>query len=449
VTPALSLAARTSRSAVPRLADPVAIGPAVADATGDDRRIHTRHTIGDLAWLSEARLKYGPSVALIDLSSGGAQIEISSHRLRPGTTVVFEIRARNRTLAIPANVLRAHVARLTPHPTYRAALVFKHAFDLKADGSSQKTGDRIDVAEEYTKLSDALRRLYDSTGWTADRIAAAVQPTEMATAEALAITQASGAERAGNPLSRETGRLLRVLTNGISSGAAAETIIAQVADCLKHAVPTRAIKLIKADEPLIRSAEAIHFDVPSADAGLPDRLVVEFPRRCHLEPWHLQFLKASAQLLTVVREADRLRSASSNEAAAALPTGWRRVVVRYLDGQLVKGFCDEFSPATGQIQVCAAPNGPRESRVALSLKHLKAVFFVHDLEGGAARQGPDNHRESGRRIDVTFADGELLSGTTLSYTRDGAGFFVYPVDMKSNNSRTYVVAAAVRHVQFP
>src|SRR5256885_13332433 len=41
------------------------------------------------------------------------------------------------------------------------------------------------------------------------------------------------------------------------------------------------------------------------------------------------------------------------------------------------------------------------------------------------------------------------SGTTLSYTRDGAGFFVYPTDAQSNNSRTYVVAAAVRHVQFP
>ena len=107
----------------------------------------------------------------------------------------------------------------------------------------------------------------------------------------------------------------------------------------------------------------------------------------------------------------------------------------------MKGFCDEFSPATGQVQVSATPNSTRESRVIVSLKQLKAVFFVHDLEGGAARQGAQNPREAGRRIDVTFVDGELLSGTTLSYSRDGVGFFVYPADAHSNNSRTFVVSA--------
>jgi hypothetical protein len=205
--------------------------------------------------------------------------------------------------------------------------------------------------------------------------------------------------------------------------------------------------LIKAEAPLIHSADAVHFEVPSPDGGAPDHLLVEFPRGCHLEPWQLQFLKGAAQLLTVIREADRVRS--TVDEVVDVPVGWRRVVVRYVDGRLVKGFSDEFSPATGQVHVCPAPNAPREARIIVSLKQLKAVFFVHDLEGGAARQGPQNARESGRRIDVTFVDGELLSGTTLSYTRDGAGFFVYPTDAHSNNSRTYVVASAVRHVQFP
>jgi hypothetical protein len=239
-----------------------------------------------------------------------------------------------------------------------------------------------------------------------------------------------------------------VLTNGIASGAAPDTVVTHVADCLKRAVPTRSVKLIKADAPLIHSVDAVHFDVPAGDGGSPDRLLIEFPRGCHLEPWHLQYLKGAAQLLTVVRESHRLRTVVPEERVDA-PAGSKRVVVRYLDGRLVKGFCDEFSPSTGQVQVSPGPNTPRDSRVIVSLKQLKAVFFVHDLEGGAARPGPQNQREAGRRIDVTFVDGELLSGTTLSYAREGAGFFVYPAEAHSNNSRTFVVSAAVRHVQFP
>ncbi len=447
MTPLLSVvpAARARLSAVPRLPDSVSLDPTLGDDAGDDRRVNARHNPADLTWLEEARLKYGPSVSLIDLSAGGAQIEIASHRLQPGTTVVFELSGRNRTLAIPAHVLRAHVAGIRPHTTYRAALEFKRRFDLEIGPRSSRAEERVDVAHEHARLTLALRRLYKSAGL--DRVAS-VTATEAATAAAVAITEAACAHRASNPLAHQMGRLLRVLTNGIASAAAAETMVAHIADCLKRAVPTRSVKLIKADAPLIHSADAVHFDVPSVDGGSPDRLLVEFPRGCHLEPWHLQYLKGAAQLLTVVREANRLRVPPA-EDLVDVPTGWKRIVVRYLDGRLVKGFCDEFSPPTGQVQVSPAPNAARESRVIVSLKQLKAVFFVHDLEGGAARQGPQNQREAGRRIDVTFVDGELLSGTTLSYSRDGDGFFVYPADAHSNNSRTFVVSAAVRHVQFP
>jgi hypothetical protein len=447
VTPVLSAvpAARTRLSAVPRLPDPVTHDPTKVDDGGDERRVHERHSPADLTWLEEARLKYGPSVAVIDLSAGGAQIEIASHRLQPGATIVFELSGRSRTMAIPAHVLRSQVAGIRPHTTYRAALEFKRRFDLKIGPATSRAEEHVDVAHEHARLTLALRRLYKSAGGDGT---ASVSATEAATAAALAITQAACAHRASNPLAHQMGRLLRVLTNGIASAAAADTMVAHIADCLKRAVPTRSVKLIKADAPLIHSADAVHFDVPAADGGSPDRLLVEFPRGCHLEPWHLQYLKGAAQLLTVVREANRLRVPPA-ETLVDVPSGWKRIVVRYLDGRVVKGFCDEFSPATGQVHVSPAPNGARESRVIVSLKQLKAVFFVHDLEGGAARQGPQNQREAGRRIDVTFVDGELLSGTTLSYSRDGVGFFVYPADAHSNNSRTFVVSAAVRHIQFP
>jgi hypothetical protein len=432
-------------SVVPQFLEPVQSDAARLDADGSDRRIHTRHSLFDLTWLDEARLKYGPSVALIDLSSGGAQIEIATHRLQPGTTVVFELSGRNQTLTVPANVLRAHVTGIRPHTTYRAALEFKRAFDLQMNPQASGGEENINLVHEHARLTLALRRRYDSAGG-AHRVADPGD-ADAATSAALAIAQARSSPGADNPLANQLGRLMRVLTNGIASGASPQTVVGHVAECLKRAVPTRAVKLIKAGAPFIHSVDAVHFEVPAADGGAPDRLLVEFPRACELEPWQLQYLKSAAQLLTVIRQGDRAPAHAQEKLD--VPSGWKPVVARCLNGRLVKGFCDDFSPTTGQLQICPTPNGPRESRVTVSLKELKAVFFVHDLAGGAARQGPENPREAGRRVEVTFLDGERLTGSTLSYSRDGAGFFVYPVDAHSNNSRTFVVAAAARRVQFP
>jgi hypothetical protein len=433
-----------SPAARPRLVGATAprlVEPPLEDA--DDRRVHTRHSVSDLEWLNEARLKYGPPIALIDLSSGGAQIEISSHRPKPGTTVVIEICGADRAVTVPANILRAHVAGLRPQTTYRAALAFRRAIDLQLPS---KSDGEIDVVKEYERLMFALRKVYDAAGWTPDRIAGAAQPGDAAAAAVLAATHGERVKQSGGLPRREMGQLLRLFSSGVASGAAPQTLVAQVTECLKRAVPTRSVTLVDGQTPLIHSADAIYFDVPSTTGAPADRLLVEFPRRCQLEPWHLQFLKTAAQLLTVVRGASILRPPSEDPVDAS--SAWKRVVVRYLDGRLLKGFCDDFSPSTGRIPVWPRPEAPRESRIFVPLAQLKAVFFVHDLEGGAHR-GPENQCEPGRRIEVTFADGETLSGTTLSYSRSASGFFVYPVDTTSNNSRTYVMSGAVRNVWFP
>ena len=87
---------------------------------------------------------------------------------------------------------------------------------------------------------------------------------------------------------------------------------------------------------------------------------------------------------------------------------------------------------------------------ATNFAELKALFFVHDLEGDPEhRPGPATCTEHGRRIEVTFVDGEVLAGTTLSYSRTGPGFFVTPLDASANNLRIFVVSGAVRHVAFP
>jgi hypothetical protein len=49
---------------------------------------------------------------------------------------------------------------------------------------------------------------------------------------------------------------------------------------------------------------------------------------------------------------------------------------------------------------------------------------------------------------VTFHDGEVLVGSTISYRYEGTGFFVQPADPRSNNQRVFVILSAIQHVRF-
>src|SRR5262249_32065279 len=85
------------------------------------------------------------------------------------------------------------------------------------------------------------------------------------------------------------------------------------------------------------------------------------------------------------------------------------------------------------------------------MKALKAVFFVKDFRGDSkyneSKTIPPG--KPGRKIEVTFADGENIVGTTQAYNPKALGFFVYPADPKSNSLRIFVVNWNVREVKFP
>jgi hypothetical protein len=127
-----------------------------------------------------------------------------------------------------------------------------------------------------------------------------------------------------------------------------------------------------------------------------------------------------------------------------------RVVVRFLDGRVLKGTTEDFFPNRPSFHL--RPIGAAGVQ-DIRCKDLKAVFFVKDFEGNAERkdiQGfdqapPDASR--GKKIAVRFKDGELICGFTLAYTPDRAGFFMLPADPGSNNMRIYVLMHAAREVR--
>ena len=129
-----------------------------------------------------------------------------------------------------------------------------------------------------------------------------------------------------------------------------------------------------------------------------------------------------------------------------------KIVARYLDGRMVKGFTQDFAPNKPSFHIfpTEAAN-PMENKEIL-LRDLKAVFFVRDFAGkpdyDEQKIYPPGDRPSGRIVEITFNDGETMVGSTLGYDPKRPGFFVFPADPKSNNARVFALSKAVRLVRY-
>jgi hypothetical protein len=129
-----------------------------------------------------------------------------------------------------------------------------------------------------------------------------------------------------------------------------------------------------------------------------------------------------------------------------------RVIMRYADGRLMKGYTNDFFPNKPLCHLLSVESQPTDKGVEVYLKDLKAVFFVKDFTGKQAykekKDFAEGQQPSGRKVEVTFKDGEVLVGSTLGYDPNRLGFFVIPVDTQSNNLRVFVVQAAVSKFRF-
>lgn len=128
-----------------------------------------------------------------------------------------------------------------------------------------------------------------------------------------------------------------------------------------------------------------------------------------------------------------------------------KVVVRYVDGKVIKGFTRDFFPNKDRFHLYLAGEEPGEPMEIL-VKELKAIFFVRDFAGNPDHSERNAYLEGeksqGRRVEVVFADGEVLAGSTLGYDPDRTGFFLFPVDSTSNNMRVFAVTSAVKNVRY-
>jgi len=131
----------------------------------------------------------------------------------------------------------------------------------------------------------------------------------------------------------------------------------------------------------------------------------------------------------------------------------KKVVVKYQNGEIIKGWVEDFRLDRESFILFPLIEYSQEERMEINFIALKAVFFVKDF------LGDKNYKKvrtfnidlkitpSQRKLIVNFVDGEHLYGTSHDYGRYKIGFFIYPIDPKDNSERIFVVQSAVESVR--
>ena len=129
-----------------------------------------------------------------------------------------------------------------------------------------------------------------------------------------------------------------------------------------------------------------------------------------------------------------------------------KIIARYRDGRIEKGYSRNFFPSKLIFHLYKDSTKATVDLKELHVKEMKALFFVKDFYGNPdyteRKNFIEGDRASGRKAKITFSDGEIMQGSVLAYNPQQTGFFFFPVDPKSNNDRAFVVNASIKDFQY-
>jgi len=427
-----------------------------------ERRAAPRHGEDRLRWIRVARLQFGHGVSLVDLSTGGARLN-SRVALRPSYVSNLEIIGAGLETVVQFRVLRCEVAGLTAQGViYRGACQFIRPIDLSDIGRPPvHPAQSDDVLELDVVLKNLVRRASGEGG--IERF------SDSQLVQALTALQLRAANVVSDPMGRQLNALLRLALPALEEGSGLTAILPAIEMQLGRVVPGAAVRFAAT------AAAGGAFDQNSILIGTPGLLVgaplvsIDVPKRLTLTTWQLRVTRATARVIAILQrlEPDRSIDVASNmphaagqpevaPAPAALSddtatAAWQKVVVRYSDGKILKGYTCDFLASREDFTLYSAPSRIADDAVIVPFMRLKAVFFVRDFAGnpGYVECNETVAPDRGRRIEVTLNDEEVIVGTTLNYRSGGQGFFVTPIDPQANNIRVFVVAQSVRQVRFP
>jgi hypothetical protein len=384
-----------------------------------NRRAYRRLSVRECEWLRTARVKYGPDVRVIDVSAGGLALE-TKHALKPDSSVVFELTGATSRLLVPARVVRSQIVSLNGIALYRSGCAFKSPIELSRLRSEvsgppgafirfEVPGDSVQIDLALPSLLERCRAFLD-----ADDVIASLE---------LLLIEASGR---ADPIAHTLAEL-----------------VSRVLSVLKRRQPTASI---------LAELEALHRrTMPPVSVHLTDAPSTQSDPRLRRSAGYLVELLHEWNRFAGNRQTPRaaqISDAPSRRLVPAFAPSWQKVVVRYRDGRILRGYTCDFNVSRPQFHFSLEPVSGDSLMVPLT--QLKALFFVRDFAGDPTykEQKVFTAPPQGRTLEVTFDDGEVLLGSTLSYQPEAHGFIVHPADKNGNNIRVFVSSAAVRHVQF-
>jgi hypothetical protein len=137
---------------------------AVRPLTGRDRRIHPRLSPQELSTPASVRIPNRPAISLVDLSTGGALIDMP-FQIRPDSLVTLEFRAASERMMLPFRMLRCYVTSLQGGVQYQAAGAFEQELDWKpllVDSAAQAISTRlIATLEAFLRHAPATDRVVE------------------------------------------------------------------------------------------------------------------------------------------------------------------------------------------------------------------------------------------------------------------------------------------------
>jgi len=129
-----------------------------------------------------------------------------------------------------------------------------------------------------------------------------------------------------------------------------------------------------------------------------------------------------------------------------------KIVVRFADGRIEKGYSQDFFPNKPAFHLFNNLSEGTGNHKEIRLGDLKAIFFVKTFAGNPdykeRKRFIEGDPAQGRKAEVDFLDGEVLQGSVLGYDPKGPGFFLFPSDPESNNQRVFVINSAVKKFRY-
>jgi len=281
-----------------------------------ERRQHARFSPLQITPSVRARLRYGDSVDIIDISAGGTLIE-TTVPLRLDKDVVLEITHTDTggTIAVIARVLRCEVSGILQRVRYRGACAFKRTLEHPMLAAARPSGwppppsDSPKPELALKTIVEGYRRRVGS--------AAAVGPWRDAAGLLGALSRLREATlQRSDPAERRIAELLGDVLPPLQRGESPDVVAGHIQDSLRRFVPLVALHQRPSPADAPDGLTLLHV---WADRGGESTVAAELAAGFVPDSAHLRLLKAGAYLLGL---ADALAaSAGGPIGTTRLPSG--------------------------------------------------------------------------------------------------------------------------------